>query len=393
MYDVITIGSATKDVFVRSELGQIISIRDALHERELLGFEYGGKINVDRIAFATGGGSSNVACALAKLGMKVAFPGKIGKDEAGKNVLSEMEGLGVDISNHLTSETHCTGYSVVINSFEGDRTVLTYRGANAEIAEKEFPWKIIGNTRWVYLTSLRGISVTIIARLFTECRKHKVKIAWNPGSQQLAQGHEALRKYLEQAEIVFLNKNEAARLTGVEPQRRYIDHDKCNLCEDCIKVCPQSIFRRDGEKLTTVHEDTCTRCGKCIPACPENAIIMEPWAWNVSGAFEKLSDTGLTVITDGAGGVQASDGETVYSFPAFGTNVVDTLGAGDGFGAGFLAGYISGDIKKAIRLGAANGASVAEHIGAKKGQLTEKAAEEFIDKNKRDFHFIRKTNR
>ena len=115
----------------------------------------------------------------------MAFLGKIGNDQAGKNVISEMEELGIDTSNHLVSGNHCTGYSVIINSFEGDRTVLTYRGANANLGEKELPWGIIKNTRWVYLTSLRGLSVTIIARLFDECKKHNVKIAWNPGSQQV----------------------------------------------------------------------------------------------------------------------------------------------------------------------------------------------------------------
>ncbi|MHC4663846.1 MAG: carbohydrate kinase family protein [Planctomycetota bacterium] len=391
-FDVITIGSATQDVFVRSELGQIISIRDALHEKELLGFEYGGKINVDRVEFTTGGGSSNVACALAKLGLSVAFLGKLGKDQAGRNVIGEMEGLGADVSNYMTSDEHCTGYSVIISSFEGDRTVLAYRGANADITEKEFPWEIIGAAKWAYLTSLRGMSVTIIEKVFSECRKNKVKLAWNPGSQQLAQGHEALRKYLKQAEIVFLNKDEAARLTGIEPERRYIDHERCNLCEDCIAACPQAIFRRDGDSIRTIHEDTCTKCGDCIGACSEKAVIMEPWAWNVSGIFEKLSDIGLAVITDGGNGVQVSDGKTVHMFPAFKANVVDTLGAGDGFGAGFLAGYISskGDIEKAIQLGTANGASVSEHIGAKKGQLMRDAAEKFDAERISDYHFMRK---
>ena len=47
MFDVITIGGATQDVFVRSEGAQVIRLSDRHQEQAWLGFNYGQKIPVE----------------------------------------------------------------------------------------------------------------------------------------------------------------------------------------------------------------------------------------------------------------------------------------------------------------------------------------------------------
>ena len=49
-----------------------------------------------------------------------------------------------------------------------------------------------------------------------------------------------------------------------------IDHDLCNACEKCVKVCPyEGVELKDGK---AVLNDRCTACGACIDACKEEAI-------------------------------------------------------------------------------------------------------------------------
>lgn len=47
-----------------------------------------------------------------------------------------------------------------------------------------------------------------------------------------------------------------------------LDREKCDDCEQCLKVCPSNITRADDVGRST----DCTQCGKCIETCPTSAI-------------------------------------------------------------------------------------------------------------------------
>ena len=49
------------------------------------------------------------------------------------------------------------------------------------------------------------------------------------------------------------------------------DESICNLCETCVKVCPQEVRIKKDRKIT----GACTLCGICIEECPENAISIK----------------------------------------------------------------------------------------------------------------------
>jgi len=381
MYDCVCIGGATQDVFVRSDLCELLRVRDVLSERSYLCFDYGAKINVDRIFFSTGGGGTNTAVALARLGLKVGFLGKVGRDPSGDAILEELVKEGVDTSLVIRDESTSTGYSVILSTFEGDRTVLTYRGANSRIEPEDIPWEHLKNARWFYITSLTGRSSRTLPQIVQLAKDNGIKIALNPGTTQLREGITKLAPLLEHVDILFMNKEEASQLVGVQYTRRYIDKERCTGCGICVEVCPQRLFRVFEGKAEVFSEEKCTRCGDCVRHCPTRAIIIEPWAHNMDEIFLKLHSLGvkLAVITDGSRGVQAFDGQYRYLFPTYEVPVVDTLGAGDGFGAGFLAGYLrTGDVEYSLKLGSANGASVVQHYGAKPGLLHLEEAEQFI---------------
>jgi sugar/nucleoside kinase (ribokinase family) len=78
------------------------------------------------------------------------------------------------------------------------------------------------------------------------------------------------------------------------------------------------------------------------------------------------------IITDGAMGGIATNGEKTYRFGVYeDVKIKDTTGAGDAFGSGFLASIASGDsFKKALIFCSANSTSVVQHRGAKNGILS-----------------------
>jgi heterodisulfide reductase subunit A len=65
----------------------------------------------------------------------------------------------------------------------------------------------------------------------------------------------------------FIGKGEF----NTSPEIAYIISEKCNLCEECIKVCPVGAIERT-EDMVMINPVTCVGCGICVPKCPEATI-------------------------------------------------------------------------------------------------------------------------
>lgn len=77
-----------------------------------------------------GGSAANTAIALAWLGVKCAFCGRLGNDEDGKAILRQMKSAGVYTAGVQFGEA--TGYTLTIIDKSGERTMFSYRGASGE---------------------------------------------------------------------------------------------------------------------------------------------------------------------------------------------------------------------------------------------------------------------
>lgn len=382
MYDVVCVGSATQDVFIKSDLSRIIRVSDCLSETEYLSYDYGSKVNIDHIEFLTGGGATNTSVAFARMGLASAALTKIsGDDDAGRKVVAELEREGVETGFVVRSNSQPTGYSVILVSYEGDRTALTFRGANNTLDETDIDWGFLDKTRWLYMSALSGRSAQMAHAIARRAHEKKVKLAFNPGSTQLKTRIRGLAPILETTDVLILNRHEAETLTGIASTRRYIDQQACNLCAKCVEACREGVFKMAGGHVEVTGVETCKRCGACVAACDSNAILLEPWTYNMFDIFDALGRSGarMVVITDGSAGSQVFDGRTVRYFPSYSAPTVDTLGAGDAFASGFVAGLIvDGDIDEALKLGSANASSVVRYFGAKAGLVTMEEAREII---------------
>ncbi len=310
-YDVMTIGSATRDALFRSRAFKVIDSAEFVTGKALA-FELGSKLGVDEVFFGTGGAATNTAVTFARQGFKTAVVAHVGNDVSGQAVTDEMRRERVGTEWLLADSQLPTGYSVILEHESGERTILAYRGANAALSEKTIPWNELP-CAWFYLSSLSG-DLGIVRHALEAATRCKASVAWNPGGADLALGLEALAPLLKNVNIFLVNQEEAAKLTGISYQ-------------------------------------------------------------DVRGVFKKFDDIvdGIAVMTCGPEGVWASDGKTLWhagTFPE--SSVADRTGAGDAFGSGLVAGLMrsGGDVIQALRLGSANATSKVEHRGAKGGLLT-----------------------
>src|SRR3989338_9445401 len=97
MYDIITVGSATLDVFAHAKFSETIKIKDPKGETSLLAFPLGAKIIIEDIDFTVGGGGTNTAVALSRLGFKTGYIGKLGKGTNSDFIHRELKKEKVDL--------------------------------------------------------------------------------------------------------------------------------------------------------------------------------------------------------------------------------------------------------------------------------------------------------
>ena len=134
---VITIGSATMDVFVECDDAAVLSVRYKEGSNNFMSYPYGAKLEINDFDSQVGGGGVNTAMNFANLGYKTSVICKVGDDIYSKGIFKALEEKKVDLTNVIQDKSISTGFSIILTSFEGDRTVLAHRGANALIQEKE----------------------------------------------------------------------------------------------------------------------------------------------------------------------------------------------------------------------------------------------------------------
>jgi ribokinase len=344
MFDVITIGSATQDIFIESDFGKILDMRDSFSKSSMLCFEYGAKIEIDKLAFDVGGGAINTGVNFANLGFKTASIVKVGKDLNAKAVLARMKEKNIDDSLVIRSDKNKTGFSVILTSFEGDRTVLAHRGANSKIKKEEISFDVLKNAKWIYIAPLSGDSNLVLDEIAEFAEKNNVSLAINPGTAQIKRGVEDLKKIIETAEILVMNLSEASAITGITPKYENFEVDTFNEC------------------LRVIHDKKTLESEK---------IENQPWILSAAEMLIKLKSYSpkVAIITNGGDGIAAFDGETFYLVPPFPAKVISTLGAGDAFASSFTAGIIKydWDIENALKLASINAAEVIQSFGAHVG--------------------------
>jgi NAD-dependent dihydropyrimidine dehydrogenase PreA subunit len=57
--------------------------------------------------------------------------------------------------------------------------------------------------------------------------------------------------------------------------RPIIDQDKCELCEECIDICPTDVFGKFEGLVVVADPQDCIGCESCIGVCVPEAIAVE----------------------------------------------------------------------------------------------------------------------
>ncbi|HOX96510.1 MAG TPA: carbohydrate kinase family protein [Candidatus Woesebacteria bacterium] len=316
MKKVIVVGAAVIDVLLKSKDLHVLKshqIEGGMAMCEVLG----GKIEAEEGVLATGGGGTNVAVGLHRLGEAVKVISRVGDDELSGVLIGQLEGEGVDLTM-LQRAKGKTGFSAVLVAQDGGRSIITYRGESGEIEKNEIDWQTLSTADWLQISSLGG-KIDLLEDLVAFALNKGIRIGVNPGRKEL-QERERIIKLLPKVDLFNVNRMEAAELWGAE-------------------------FDNEKEIMKKFVEAGCR----------------------------------LAVVTDGKRGVSAYERGRWIKMEAFPNKSVDDTGAGDAFASGVVTGLLQGrKIEEVLKMGLANGGSVVTKLGAKAGLLRTKEMEKWM---------------
>ena len=172
MYDIITFGSATRDVFIKSKKFKTLRRKEFITGQGLC-FNLGSKIYLDDIFFATGGGGTNTAVTFVKQGLKTTYVGRVGNDPGGRAIKEELDKIGVRCFISDDKERR-TNYAIILSVPNKGRTILVYHGASHFFKKKDIPFSKL-KAKWFYIASLSGESSKTLLPIVNFAQKNNIK--------------------------------------------------------------------------------------------------------------------------------------------------------------------------------------------------------------------------
>ena len=103
MLDIISIGSATEDVFIH--------VPDKFSKNKSCTFIPGTKVEIEDMSHFTGGGATNTSVAFSRLGLNTGILCAVGDDESASRIINELKFEKINTSNIIKLNKKITSYS------------------------------------------------------------------------------------------------------------------------------------------------------------------------------------------------------------------------------------------------------------------------------------------
>jgi len=324
--DVLAVGDVVTDAFIKLLDGQakVESGESGLR----LSMTYGSKVPFDHAEVVPAvGNASNASVAFSKLGLRSGLVANIGEDDWGRDILRALHRAKVDTRFVHINCDKSSNYHYVL-WYKEDRTILIKH------EEYDYHWprfRIIDIPKWIYFSSISKHALEYHDQLASWLESHQpIKLAFQPGTFQIEAGIKRLSRIYKRAEILALNREEAAKVTGG-------NHGN-------------------------IHE-----------------------------LLDKLHELGprVVVISDGHKGAYASDGTNRYQMPIYPDPKppFERTGAGDAFTSTFVAAIMKGaDLEGALLWAPINSMSVVQKVGAQAGLLNESEIDKLLRAAPASYH-------
>ncbi len=240
----------------------------------------GGEVLADAATLRLGGSATNTARWLARLGFEVRLFTAVGDDPLGDLALAELAKAGV-CTTFVRRYPASTGLCCALVDAQGERTLLTSRGANS-LLSPPLPDGWLKEAAWLHISGyalLAPGSRAAVEEALEEAKERKIPVSVDPGMVAV-HGHADFLRGIGVVDVFLPNRAEAVALVGEGSSEQQLLR---------LKDFGRRVFLKRGEE-----------------------------------------------------GCVAGEEDRVYLVPAISVEVRDPVGAGDAFNAGVIAGNLWG---------------------------------------------------
>lgn len=243
------------------------------------------------------GAEFNVAIGVTRQGHSVSYVTTLGQDWQGDLILDYMRGIGIDTSNIRRTSGAATGYQLKVRSSDGEPKVIYFRSGSA--ASQTAPDIVDGidfdGVRILHVTgifsALTDNTYSTVSRLMDAAHAHGVTVLFDPNPRPT-----------------------------LWPSREAMIEATNRLAAKCDVFMPGL---EEGQLFSGV-------------STPRD-IARFYLDMGVGKVIIKLGDEGSALFErDDNGGIRQT------AVPSFTVDVVDTVGAGDGFASGVITALLEG---------------------------------------------------
>jgi sugar/nucleoside kinase (ribokinase family) len=265
-FDVVVVGELNPDLIlsgnIMPEFGQVEKL-------------------IDKAVLTIGSSSAIFACGAARLGLKVAFIGKVGGDLFGQYMRRALQAHGIDIQGIIEDMDTPTGISVILVK-DSNRAILTFPGTIPLLRYDEIKQEIIQASRHLHVGSyfIQEQLRPHLSELFDRANAWGLTISFDTNYDPKDEWDGGLAELLEKVDIFLPNEHE------------------------CSAIAEKVYY---GNNLTGFAQK-----GKMLGV--------------------KRGEEGASLFVGGQ----------EYKTEALKIEVIDTVGAGDSFDAGFVYGFLAG---------------------------------------------------
>ena len=265
---------------------------------------FGRELTCTGFARALGSSSAIFSRALAGLGARVDFMGKVGDDDNGRFMLAQLREVGIGTQGVVVDPAVQTGVTISL-TYPNEKAQITYLGSIADFHLSDVDLAAFGGYTHLHMASMylqTGLQPAF-PLLLRRAREKGLSTSLDPGWDPYERWDDVLLEALAAVDILFVNEHEVKAIARI----------------DSVAQAARSLARQ----------------------------------------------VDMVVAKLGPDGALLADAEGLLRSPAFPVEVVDTTGAGDSFDAGFLYEYIveGGSKAEALRFANACGAIAATRVG------------------------------
>lgn len=257
MKKVIGIGNALTDMLVNLRSDEVLEKFDLPRgSMSLVNSEQQKEISksVSGLPYtlSLGGSADNTIRAMARLGCKVGFIGKVGHDSTGDFFESALDNLG--IQPFILRGEERSGKCVSLVSPDGERTLVTHLGAAVEMKAEDLKPEIFDGYDCLYVEGYLVQDHNLIRGAIRMAKELGLKVAIDLASFNVVEENvEFLREVIsEYVDIVFANEDEARAFSGEEEPVNALQYisTMCDLV--IVKIGMRGALIKQGSEVSHV---------------------------------------------------------------------------------------------------------------------------------------------